>query len=105
MQESISCRTNSIGYELKCKHCKEKKEETIYVGETGENGTVRGKNHLHDFRRGIQGSAMLKHMKEKHPKRRCQKTFEMKIIKRFKTPLDRQTDEGIRMKHCKGKNS
>jgi hypothetical protein len=120
-EDVVSCRKNSVGYALICKICevgevKEEggdviKERVEYIGESGQNGRTRGKKHLQDFsskNKGVrEGSAMYKHMESDHHdildmdtgrKRGAEEFFRMEVEKAYRTPLDRQPDEGTRMR-------
>jgi hypothetical protein len=116
-EDRISCRTNNIGYTLECKICEKKgSEKTEYIGESGQNGITRGRVHKRDFEskseKVLEGSAMYKHVISKHKEEyetgkkegrtEAEHYFRMRVIRKYKAPLDRQADEGTNMAFAKG---
>ena len=56
-----NCRASSVTYELKCSSCGD-----VYVGETGRNAYVRGKEHLRAMDKEQESSVLHKHHRDKH---------------------------------------
>ena len=92
-----NCKVTNIGYNIICKLCKLRKITKSYEGETGRNAYIRGREHNKDFEKKNENSIMLKHILSDHKEEEEQVTFEMKIVGRFKDPMNRQIDEAIRI--------
>ena len=67
----------------------------IYEGETGRNGFTRGLEHLAALRLQDEENAMWKHCLVEHDGREAE--FEMKILRTFKSCLDRQVNEAVQI--------
>ena len=90
------CRTNNITYSLECKQCKD-----IYIGETSRNAYTRGKEHESQMDRKDKNSVMLRHQQHKHPGETP--SFEMKVTGTYRSALDRQISEAVKISRAKDK--
>ena len=88
------CRTNNITYTLTCKQCKD-----IYIGETSRNAFTRGKEHETQMNRKDKNSIILRHQQLKHPG--DTPSFEMKITGTYRSALDRQIAEAVKISRAK----
>ena len=70
----------------------------MYEGESGKCLYERGKKHLSEFRSSTSSNAMVIHIR-KHHSGSTDLNFKMEAIKSFNTPLDRQLNEALRIKH------
>ena len=101
----ISCRRNNIGYRIPCKICIKEGKNGIYIGETGENMHVRMKSHLTKFNSKKahirDSSAFFKHLQNSHGGIKEGQSFAdcffVEIVKAYKKPMTRQTEEGTFM--------
>ena len=105
-EPKIGCRVNGVGYKLDCKHCLLAGRQSTYIGETGKNGHCRILNHQSKFRskttKTREESAFYKHIIQAHSELykendELETHFNFEVLKVFKTPLDREVDEGVRM--------
>ena len=96
-----NCRKMNIGYELQCKLCKERGKEKVYIGESSRNLFLRGKEHEMLYRKENKNSVIWKHVKSDHEEEKEKVKFEMKMTGCFSKPLQRITEEGIRIKNRK----
>ena len=106
-KNTISCRRNNVGYELKCKLC----PATSYFGETGQNMHTRMKKHESKWRSKSleirKGSAFYVHMKNDHDDvdisgKDIDEYFEVTILKAYQKVLTRLVDEGTNLTKHKG---
>ena len=72
-----------------------------YEGETCRNAHLRGKEHLRDLSKQSEKSALFKHILQDHKDEKDKVQFQMKITGRFKSAMNRQIDEGIRIQNMK----
>ena len=106
----ISCRMNNIGYRIPCKICIKEGKNGIYIGETGENMHVRMKSHLTKFNSKKphirDSSAFFKHLQNTHGGLKEGQGFAdcffVEIVKAYKKPMTRQTEEGTFMINTDG---
>ena len=83
-------------YQTACTECMvEDKSVAIYVGETARSGCERMTEHLNDAKQKQGDSHILKHWINHHGGRETKFSFE--IIRFFKTPLERQIGEAVRI--------
>ena len=69
---------------------------TKYEGETGYNGAYRLSQHVTDIVKKSKKWALSRHLIDKHPDNANDpESYELKCIKTFKKPLDRQCFEGV----------
>ena len=61
----------------------------------------RGREHKKQYNNKEEKSVMWKHVVNEHKDEEDQVEFEMKLDGAFKTPLQRITNEGIRIKNTK----
>ena len=89
------CQKNGSGYRVTCLTCQRDGFKSIYEGETGRNGFTRGLEHLAALRLQDEENAMWKHCLVEHDGREAE--FEMKILRTFKSCLDRQVNKAVRI--------
>ena len=78
-----------------CLKCKEKNRVVEYVGESSRTGFDRGDNHLVDLRSEREGKPLWQHSQEEHGGLLVSEDFKMKVLKKYKTPLERQIGEAL----------
>ena len=96
-----NCKSTNIGYSIICKTCKERNIERTYEGETARNAYLRGNEHQRALERKSDNSVLYKHIQKEHREEENSIKFQMKIVGRFKSPLCRQIDEGVRIQSKK----
>ena len=85
-------------YSGTCKVCEEEGISAKYFGESGRNGYHRMKEHDRDIRTKNIKNAFSKHLQLKHPDRVGDpSTFSYKVERTFRSCLDRQVQEGVRI--------
>ena len=94
----ISCRKPGVGYKIACTICSDNGVSSVYEGESGKCLYERGKKHLSEFRSSVSSNAMVIHNR-KHHSGSTDLNFKMEAIKSFTTPLERQLNEALRIKH------
>merc|ERR1711954_216349 len=92
MTQKGKCWALSVTYQIDCQNCKRQGKTVRYYGETGRTGFDRGQDHVKAIRQGDSKNACGKHQVEMHQGEPW--NFSMKIVKRHKYPLLRQTHEG-----------
>ena len=97
-----ACRDSGVTYQINClgKNSEDPEIEcgALYIGETGRNGFTRGKQHLDDYRKKTEGSALWKHCMASHGG--IEQQFEMKINDRSRNdPTKRQILEAVRIRN------
>ena len=92
-----SCRKPVVGYRIICTLCETNGVVAQYQGESGRNLFTRGKEHLREFRGKSSSNCMVIHSRTHH-EGSDQFTYKMEATGFFRTPLDRQLDESIRLK-------
>ena len=90
-----NCEKNSSGYRVTCLTCQRAGIESSYEGETGRNGYTRGLEHLAALRLEDEENAMWKHCLIEHDGSVAE--FEMKMLRSFKSCLERQMNEAVRI--------
>ena len=90
-----NCEKNSSGYRVTCLTCQRAGIESSYEGETGRNGYTRGLEHLAALRLEDEENAMWKHCLIEHDGSVAE--FEMKMLRSFKSCLERQVNEAVRI--------
>ena len=73
-------------------------EFLLFMKGSRENVSERGKKHLSEFHAGLSTNAMVIHNRILHASVPSL-NFEMKAVKTFTTPLERQLDEALRIKN------
>ena len=106
-----NCKRRNVMYESECRRCnvpdgwktrdKEGLEDkrdvpSIYIGETCRSLHERSKDHLRDANTMSEESHMLQHQQEVH-KDIKDPEFNFRVVKSFKTSLERQIGEAIRI--------
>ena len=105
------CAKENILYKSRCTPCNgmEKGKEddnikdnrdsaSIYVGETSRSLMERAKEHHDDYRKNRDDSHMMKHWANSHPGP-VKPKFHQYVIASFKSSLDRQVAEAVRIQH------
>ena len=105
------CAKENVLYESRCTQCngmEKGKEETdikdnrdtasIYVGETSRSLMERAREHHADYRKNKEDSHMTKHWANSHPGP-VKPKFHQYVIASFKSSLDRQVAEAVRIQH------
>ena len=105
-EATFSCRTPGVGYSITCELCSAGGLVSKYQGETGKNLYARGRMHIQEFKASTQSNCMVIHNRIFHPQLVCVPgdetfNFRMEMTGVFKTPLDRQVDEAMRIKNDK----
>ena len=93
------CKSSNVGYSIICQTCKDRKIERTYEGETCRNAHIRGNEHMKDLERKNERSVLHKHVVKEHPNEEDIVKFRMKVVGKFKTPISRQINEGVRIKN------
>ena len=75
--------------------------DRTYEGETCRNAHIRGNKHQRALERKSDNSVLYKHIQKEHREEENSIKFQMKIVGRFKSPLCRQIDEGVRIQSKK----
>ena len=96
-QFRVSCRTPGVVYEFVCQKCLESGKISKYIGETGRPITVRGAEHVRDYKANKPWNPLAKHNLVSHPDENKKVRFNLKINKVFKDPLTRQANEGVKI--------
>ena len=96
--EGGECRKPNVGYEIECDECAGT-QTVLYLGETGRNAYVRGLEHIRMYKNKNNKSALFKHA-QTHHEGRVNVKFSMKVSNRFRDPLTRQVNEGVRINRC-----
>ena len=89
------CETNSCSYRIICIGCERNQETAHYEGETGRNPFSRGLEHKRDLKNEKEESPLWKHCQLVHDGRKQE--FTMKVLGSFKSCLQRQTNEAVRI--------
>ena len=92
-----------MGYEIGCDECAET-QTVLYIGETSRNAYVRGLEHIQKYHYKDNKSPLYKHAQTHHGGRLDVK-FSMKVANRFRDPLTRQVNEGVRIHNCEAEVS
>lgn len=96
--KSSDCKKISkggIGYEIKCKTCENDSKVSLYHGETTRTLYTRAKEHFDPE----EDTPVTKHSMAFHPGE--DPNFDVRITGRFKDPLTRQINEGVRINNSK----
>jgi hypothetical protein len=93
------CEQNSAGYRIKCERCLEMGKYVHYEGETGRNAYSRGLEHQEDLRNEKEDSPLWKHCVLEHNGEK--QSFVMKTLRSFKSCLQRQVNEAVRISASK----
>ena len=89
-----------VVYIGQCLACRDNNTTATYHGESGFSAAKRGEEHKSDINRADLSNAFAKHLHIHHPEiERESSTFEFKVVKNLKKPLDRQVFEGVRINH------
>ena len=94
-KSKFPCNTNNVGYQFSCDTCTSRGKTMIYEGETSRSARIRGAEHLRGLKNEDPKNALFKHKENMH-KNEEMKTS-MNITQKFKDPLSRQANEGVRI--------
>ena len=97
-----ACRKVGAGYGLVCLGCKEGGIVTEYIGETGRNCFSRSLEHQRLFTSKHRDSAIWRHCVTDHSG--ISQPFQMEVRGTHTTPLERQAQEGVKIKNFAGDN-
>ena len=86
------CRQSGVMYKIECSEC-----DHVYFGETSRNAYTRGCEHTRSLDRGREDSVLYKHIIEQHRNSADTPQFNMRVISKHPTALDRQTAESVRI--------
>ena len=89
------CESNSIGYRIKCESCLGAGKFVHYEGETGRNAYSRGLEHQRDIKYKDEESPLWKHCLLEH--NGIAQSFIMQALRSFKSCLQRQVNEAVRI--------
>ena len=95
--KTTNCKITNVGYSLICTLCKERGKERTYEGESSRNTYLRGREHLREYEKKTENSVMYKHVMKEHEREEDEVKFQMKVVGRFKNPLNRLIDESVRI--------
>ena len=101
------CRERNLVYETRCKLCKARGETVTYVGETSRSLYERQKEHLQDCIGQNSKSHMREHTRETHRREletvdEIAEVFEIRILERYQTSIQRQIGEAVHIRGAKG---
>ena len=82
-------------YKLTCLRCKETGTKTCDVGESARTGHKHGEDHLEDLEGKREGKPLWNHSREEHAGQLTGVDFKMKVLRSYKTPLQRQIGEAL----------
>ena len=89
------CSAMGVGYSVTCVNCEKLGRKSSYEGETGRPARVRFAEHISELERKVENNPLQKHTNLEHPT--TQGLFRFKILKKFRDPLTRQANEGVRI--------
>ena len=95
--KQTNCKVSNVGYKIVCQTCKDRHIDRTYEGETCRSAHLRGNEHLRDLEKKNERSVLLRHIKADHSDEETKVKFKMEIVGRFKTAMNRQINEGIRI--------
>ena len=97
------CMKESVLHSIKCEECTTKGSKSIYWGETGRDGYVRGGEHLKGCNEKNDENALWKHIQGEHRgEGKGYEIFMMRVERGYKKPLARQISEGVEIEMCEG---
>ena len=68
---------------------------TTYIGESSRTGHARGNNHLKDLLKRREGKPLWVHSEEEHRGELKPEHYKMKLVRKYRTPLQRQIGEAL----------
>ena len=95
----LHCTTPGVGYTITCLFCKSNNHQARFEVETGRPAVTRGIEHVKHLISSKPDNPMVKHVALQHPAEAKQVRFEFGLTRKFRDPLTRQADEGLRI--CK----
>ena len=97
-KNNVSCQKQGMGYIITCTACCNSGLLAQYEGETGRSLYERGSSHISEFKRKVSSNCMVIHNLTHHDGS-TEFHFKMESIGHFRTPLDRQLNESLRIQH------
>ena len=98
IKKNVSCQKQGMAYQILCTACSNQGVISEYEGETGRSLYARGSQHLSEFRRQVTSNCMTIHNVVHHGGS-YEFHFRMEAKGRFMSPLDRQVNESMRIRH------
>ena len=87
-----------VVYMGQCLACRDNNIKATYHGQSGFSAAKRGEEHKSGIDKADLSNSFAKHLHVHHPEReRDSSTFEFKVVRNFKKPLNRQVFEGVRI--------
>ena len=74
-------------------------KNVIYEGETGRPAVSRAVEHVKGLLKNDKNNPLEKHRRNDHRNDKKKVRFEFNILQRFRDPLTRQAEEGLRIAH------
>jgi hypothetical protein len=101
------CQGGNVGYQHQCQLCDDDKDDrgqgtlAVYYGETSKSAYERGLQHADGLAKKKEDNVMHKYMMIHHQGK--EPNFVMTMTGRFKGCLERQEDEGTRLRESQAK--
>ena len=89
------CQEQGLVYNIKCLRCAHEGKTMVYIGESSRTGYQRGLEHLRGLRDQLDASPLWKHQLVAHKGEET--AYTMEVEETFRTPLERQVAEGVRI--------
>ena len=96
------CEQNSSGYRISCDTCQLDGSQALYDGETGRNAYARGMEHQDGLKNENENNPLWKHCTLVHGG--AKQDFSMEVVGCFKSCLERQVNEAVRITSSKAKH-
>ena len=94
-----NCKTENIGYAIKCLLCESRGIEKVYEGESSRNMYLQQFEHTKQYENKDPNSVLMRHVMAEHKGEKQEDVkFNMKLMGTFETPLQRIIHEGVRIK-------
>ena len=98
-QNRLHCSTPNVGYQITCQTCRAAGKDVRYEGETGRPAVSRAVEHIKGLLNNDKNNPLEKHRRNNHRQEKKKVRFEFNILQRFRDPLTRQAEEGLRIAH------
>ena len=103
--KGISCRSESVCYQMTCSLCEKEGRRIIYIGETSRSSMERIYEHMWLFKMRKEGnpelneanSVLWNHSKSTHNSTMTTSHWKVEVTSSHKTPLSRQITEAVRI--------
>ena len=94
----VSHTRGGVVYMGQCLACRDNNITATYHGQSEFSAAKRGEEHKSGIDKADLSNSFAKHLHVHHPEReRDSSTFEFKVVRNFKNPLNRQVFEGVRI--------